>query len=222
MKQKLNPSESEQIKRKLAWLSENQDILARPEKGWFRMMRKILGMTGLQVAQKIGVSQPRIMEIEKAEINDSTTLKTMRAVAEAMNCRFEYVFVPRKPVDLFLKERAYDVTRSKVERLSAHMKTEKQGLSRRDQKILTDLLVEDGHPELVRTAIRQLCQLHGVLTHVVRAEPVLVVHIEGDGVLQATHTQLQLLLPHWIVVVVNNAAGGRHALVVVLEHHVRV
>ncbi len=45
MKQKFKSLERDQIKRKLDWLYENQDILARPKRGWIRTMRRFLGMT---------------------------------------------------------------------------------------------------------------------------------------------------------------------------------
>lgn len=143
MKQKFKSLERDQIKRKLDWLYENQDILARPKRGWIRTMRRFLGMTAPNIAEKLGVSQPRIIELEKAELTDNTTLKAMRVAAEAMNCRFEYSFIPQKPIDQYLKERAYEVARSRVEYVSHHMELEKQGLSEKEKKAQIEELVEE-------------------------------------------------------------------------------
>jgi len=43
-----------------------------------------------QLAKRIGVSQPRVIAIEKAEANDSITLTTLRQAAEALNCTLVY------------------------------------------------------------------------------------------------------------------------------------
>ena len=41
--------------------------LARPPRGWLRAIREALGMTGAQLAARLKVSQPRIVEMENAE-----------------------------------------------------------------------------------------------------------------------------------------------------------
>ena len=40
---------------------------ARPPKGWLRAIRDALGMTTAQFARRLGVSQPRIIELEQSE-----------------------------------------------------------------------------------------------------------------------------------------------------------
>jgi predicted DNA-binding mobile mystery protein A len=143
MKQKFKDLERDQLIRKLNWLSANEDILTSPRKGWVRAIRKVMGLTTTELARKVGVSQPRIMVLENAEINGTTTIKAMRAVAEAMNCRFEYSFIPQKPIDEFLKERAYEVAESRVEYVSSQMELEKQGLSEKEKKAQVEQLVEE-------------------------------------------------------------------------------
>jgi len=57
-----------------------------PVKGWLRSIREALGMSGKQLGERIGVSQPRVVQMEKDELSGALTLKTLRQVAEAMDC----------------------------------------------------------------------------------------------------------------------------------------
>src|SRR6266568_1006611 len=65
-----------------------------PKGDWLRMMREALGMTTRQVAQKLNVSQPRIVKIEQSEALGTITLKTLRDTANALGCDLVYAVVP--------------------------------------------------------------------------------------------------------------------------------
>jgi predicted DNA-binding mobile mystery protein A len=78
----------------------------RPPKGWLRAIRDALGMTTTQLAQRIGVSQPRIVELEQSEVSGSVTLNTLQRAAEAMGCRLVYALVPEQPLAKTVLERA--------------------------------------------------------------------------------------------------------------------
>jgi predicted DNA-binding mobile mystery protein A len=51
--------------------------LQRPPRGWLRAIRDALGMTTAQYGKRLGVSQPRIVELEKSEQEGSVTLNTI-------------------------------------------------------------------------------------------------------------------------------------------------
>jgi predicted DNA-binding mobile mystery protein A len=70
--------------------------------------------------------------IEKAEVTGATTIKTLREAAEAMNCTFVYAFVPTKPLDDILRERAIQKTRKDIARLDHTMRLENQALLKSD------------------------------------------------------------------------------------------
>lgn len=72
------------------------DALTRPPRGWIKAIREALGMTTAQIARRMGVSQPRAVEIEKAEKTGAITLDTLERAARAMDCRLVYAFVPKK------------------------------------------------------------------------------------------------------------------------------
>jgi predicted DNA-binding mobile mystery protein A len=78
----------------------------RPPKGWLRAIRDALGMTTAQLARRLGVSQPRIVELEQSEASGSVTLHTLQRAAEALGCRLVYVLVPERPLADVVRERA--------------------------------------------------------------------------------------------------------------------
>ncbi len=79
---------------------------ARPPKGWVRAIRDALGMTTAQLARRIGVSQPRVVELEQAEVSGSITLRSLQRAAEALDCRLVYALIPQKPLEGRMRERA--------------------------------------------------------------------------------------------------------------------
>src|SRR5262249_6868050 len=115
----------------------------RSGEGWIRSMRKVLGMTTTQLARRMGTSQPRICEIEKGEVHEQISLKTLKAAAQAMGCRLEYVFVPEKPIEKQLEERAYDIAKEQVAYISHHMSLENQALSAQKQEEQIKLLAAE-------------------------------------------------------------------------------
>src|SRR3974390_577604 len=70
----------------------------RPPKGWLRAVRDALGMTTKQLGQRLGVSQPRIVELEQSEVNGTVTLNTLQRAAEALGCRLVYALGPDQPL----------------------------------------------------------------------------------------------------------------------------
>jgi predicted DNA-binding mobile mystery protein A len=78
----------------------------RPPKGWLRAIRDALGMTTTQYARRLGVSQPRIVELEKSEQNGNLTLNTLQRAAEALGCRLVYVLLPEQPLEETINKKA--------------------------------------------------------------------------------------------------------------------
>jgi predicted DNA-binding mobile mystery protein A len=69
---------------------------ARPSHGWLRAVREGLGLSLQEVAYKLGhVDKRRILEFEEGEANDRITLRSLRRVANAMDCELVYAIVPK-------------------------------------------------------------------------------------------------------------------------------
>jgi len=101
-----------------------------PKEGWLRTVRTALGMSGTQLAKKLGVTKARISKAEQDEPHGSVTLKTMHTMAEAMDCKFVYAIVPKQNVEDVIKERAIEKARAQVKTASTHMALEAQSLSK--------------------------------------------------------------------------------------------
>lgn len=103
--------------------------LSLPPEGWLRTVRHALGMSGPQLAKRLGVTKSRVSKAEQGELTGSVTLKTMQSMAEAMNCRFVYAVVPDQEIEEMIKKRALQKAREQVKSASTHMALEAQTLS---------------------------------------------------------------------------------------------
>jgi predicted DNA-binding mobile mystery protein A len=81
------------------------DSFSRPPRGWIKAIRESLGMTTVQLARRIGVSQSRVVDIEKAETRGSITLGSLERAARALDCDVVYALVPRQPLQAMVEER---------------------------------------------------------------------------------------------------------------------
>ncbi len=96
--------------------------------GWLKIVRTALGISGPQLAKRLGVSKAQISKTEKGELAGSVTLKTMQNTAEAMNCRFVYAVIPEKEVELVIKDQAIKKAKERVKAASTQMALEAQAL----------------------------------------------------------------------------------------------
>jgi predicted DNA-binding mobile mystery protein A len=100
----------------------------RPPKGWLRAIRDALGMTTAQFARRLGVSQPRIIELEQSEASGSVTLNTLQRAAEALGCRLVYVLIPEKPLVETVSERAELIAERQLKAVEQTMRLEDQSV----------------------------------------------------------------------------------------------
>lgn len=106
--------------------------ISRPKEGWIRTLRKALGMSSPQLADRLGLSKAQVTQMERMEAEDRITLKQLRRVAESLNAELVYAIVPREPVDRVLQERARQKARQLVEKAHSQMRLEAQQLSTTD------------------------------------------------------------------------------------------
>lgn len=100
-----------------------------PPEGWIRTVRKALGMSGAQLARRMGVTRARTMQAERAELDGGISLKSMQAVAEAMGCRFVYAFVPPGTIENVIIAQARKKAQAIVGTAGKHMALEGQAVS---------------------------------------------------------------------------------------------
>jgi predicted DNA-binding mobile mystery protein A len=108
--------------------------LKTPPEGWLRTVRNALGMSGAELAKKMGVTRARVAQAEQAELTGGITLKSMQATAEAMGCRFVYAIIPpSEHIEDIITAQARKKAMAIVGTASTHMALENQKLP--DDKI---------------------------------------------------------------------------------------
>jgi predicted DNA-binding mobile mystery protein A len=102
--------------------------LKTPPEGWLRTIRNALGMSGAELAKKMGVTRARVTQAEHAELTGGVTLKSMQATAEAMGCRFVYAIIPPGRIEDIIMVQARKKAMALVGTASKHMALENQTL----------------------------------------------------------------------------------------------
>lgn len=112
-----------------------------PSKGWIRAIRTALGMSGRQLAERMGVTKQRASDIEKQELDGSATIKTLRKNAEALDCFFVYGFIPKTSLEETVRTRARQVAKKRLAETSHTMALEAQSLSTdENQRVLREMV----------------------------------------------------------------------------------
>jgi predicted DNA-binding mobile mystery protein A len=138
------PSATTQLDRRFAEMRPFTARAARPPRGWIRALREALGMTTAQLARRMGVKQPRVTELEKAEVAGAVTLQTLERAAEALGCRLVYALVPHHPLDKTLRARAAVAAEAHLAAIEQSMRLEAQGVDQKgERQRLRSKLVED-------------------------------------------------------------------------------
>lgn len=124
----------------------------RPPKGWLRAIRDALGMTTAQLARRLEVSQPRVVELEQSEVSGKVTLNTLQRAAEALGCRLVYTLIPERPLADTVRERAETVARRQLADIAHTMRLE-------DQSVTSTQANKDLHRQRIEDLLRRPARL---------------------------------------------------------------
>ena len=108
--------------------------LELPRDGWARAIRKALGMSQRQLAERIGVSTTSAQSAERNEARGKIQLDSLEALAEGLECEFVYALVPRDSIEGMLEQRATELAGRMVNRVSTSMELEEQGVSEEEKR----------------------------------------------------------------------------------------
>lgn len=106
----------------------------RPSRGWIKAIRTALEMTSAQLAERLSVDQSQVIKLEKAEANDAITLKSLRKIANALDCELVYAIVPKTSLEVKFEQQIDLFAKRHFAALQHNMQLEKQGLSQKRQK----------------------------------------------------------------------------------------
>ena len=105
-----------------------------PLRGWIRAIRDALGMTGGQLARRMGVQRQRIVALEKGELAGTATINSIKKAAAAMDCVFVYALVPRDSLEATVERQALRYAEKMHAIVQHSMLLEQQGLSEEESR----------------------------------------------------------------------------------------
>ena len=103
------------------------DQIVIPPQGWIYSIRQGINMSLRQLGNKLSITPQSVKEIEEREKNGTISLKVLKQVAEALNMKFVYGFIPaEQTLEGMIEKRAEEIAKSIVERTSVQMELEDQ------------------------------------------------------------------------------------------------
>lgn len=115
--------------------------MSNSEAGWIRTFREALGMSAKQLGKRVGLGQPRISRLEGAEIEGDLKLSTLKKIAEGLNMKFVYAFIPEQSLETMVYEQARKIAIKRMAKVNHTMRLEEQELSSEQKaKTLDDLI----------------------------------------------------------------------------------
>jgi predicted DNA-binding mobile mystery protein A len=142
----------EQLDKRFARLKPLTNEAVRPSRGWIRAIREALGMTTGQLAKRLGVHQPRVIELERGESTGNITVKSLERAAEALGCRLVYTFVPEEPLTDTIRKRASVIADQQLAFVEQTMRLE-------EQEVSDKALRNEAHQRLVEKLLRRPARL---------------------------------------------------------------
>ena len=109
-------------------------------------------MTTGQLAERLGVKQPRAVELERGEAIGKITVQSLERAAEALGCRLVYVLVPEKPLADTIRERASLVAERHLAAVEQTMLLEGQAVTNMGKR-------KESHRRLVEELLRRPARL---------------------------------------------------------------
>lgn len=116
--------------------------LLQSDNGWIKLLREALGMSTAQLAKRVGIDQSRISRLENAEIDGDLKLSSLKKVAEGLNMRFVYGFIPRDSLEDMVRQQAKKIALKRMQRVNHTMRLEEQELSTEEKAKAFDDLVQ--------------------------------------------------------------------------------
>lgn len=113
-----------------------------PRRGWVRAIQEALGITNVQLAKRLGLRPQTIEDMQGYEVSGTIKLQTLRKLAEALGCRVVYAVVPLEPLDEMRRNRARQVARRQIQRVTHSMNLENQGITPSEEDRQLELLVQ--------------------------------------------------------------------------------
>jgi predicted DNA-binding mobile mystery protein A len=101
--------------------------VAPPTTGWIKSIRNAIGMSMLQLGNRLSITKQSVQDIERREKDGSITIKALREAARALDMQLVYGFVPNDgSLELLIERKAKELATQIVMRTNNTMKLEAQ------------------------------------------------------------------------------------------------
>ena len=101
--------------------------VAPPPTGWIKAIRNAIGMSMLQLGNRLSITKQSVQDIERREKDGSITIKALREAARALDMQLVYGFVPNDgSLVLLIERKAKELATQIVMRTNNTMKLEDQ------------------------------------------------------------------------------------------------
>lgn len=138
---KLSKSKRRILDQKLSLYSKMS--FAVPKNGWIKAIREALGMTTVQLGERMKIAASNITILENREITKATSLETMERAAKAMGCKFIYALIPDTSLEEVVQMQARKSAKALIQEIHHHMKLEKQKVNLEVEKDQINELAEE-------------------------------------------------------------------------------
>jgi predicted DNA-binding mobile mystery protein A len=112
----------QQLEHKMLVYTSVQKVAAPPT-GWIKAIRTTIGMSMLQLANRLSITKQGVENMESREIDGSISIKALREAAKALDMQLVYGFVPNDgSLDALIDRKAKELATQIVLRTSNSMK----------------------------------------------------------------------------------------------------
>jgi predicted DNA-binding mobile mystery protein A len=113
---------------------------ARPPAGWIKAIRESLGMSTAQLAARLGVRQPSVVDLERSEAGERITLASLKRAAEALDCTLVYALAPKTSLETMVAEAARQAAEAELATSLHSMRLEDQAPRAKDRREMIERL----------------------------------------------------------------------------------
>ena len=121
-----NSLQIQQLNTKMLAYASLQKV-APPPTGWIKAIRNAIGMSMLQLGNRLSITKQSVQDMERREKDGSITIKALREAARALDMQLVYGFVPNDgSLELLIERKAKKLATQIVMRTNNTMKLEAQ------------------------------------------------------------------------------------------------
>lgn len=116
---------------------------AVPKGGWLASIREALGMSLEVFGARLGVSRQTAHDVQKSEVDESISVRRLRAAANALECDLVVLVIPRQPLEEIVQQQALRVANAQIRKTTHSMALEAQSVAEEQSQYIAKQLAYD-------------------------------------------------------------------------------